>query len=580
MDKTNSGSFLIFLKFIIPYRKKWLLISILSGAAGLLGLIYPYLSKLIIDNGIGKKDSRSLVFLALIGGCVFLFNGLINGIKDFLERYIKTRVNFDLNKKLFTHIHKLSLSWFRERSAGEHIYKITHDIEVVKDFITSALPQALFIFPKSLFVLVIVFYLNWQMALFSLSLVPFLYLPPYYFNRKLERVYEELMRNSEEIFKNLEEAFFHIPLIKAFGKEAASIRKYFKKLILDIRINAKNVRLEILSSFTAELAAKIIIGMITLYGGYKVIGGTLSLGSLTAIMGYLYQLMNLQREFAAFFQTIMAGTFSCRRISEILDERPQIIESETAKNVIFKKATVKFNSVSFGYKSCEYILKNMSFWIEGGIHIAIAGPSGCGKTTLLNLLERLYDPWEGEILIDGYNIKDLKFSSLRKQIGFVLQEPFLWNDSIENNIMYGKEDASREEMFRVSGIAGVEEVVRTLNNGYATIIGENACKLSEGQKQKIAIARALIKTPKILILDEAMSSMDSASEERIISNIKKNQSDLTLITVSHRLSTVMSANLVYYFFRPNEMIVDKVQNLFECNRDFTRLFIGQDRILV
>ncbi len=580
MHKSDINTFFRFFKFIIPYRKKWFLILLLSNTAALLALVNPYLTKLFVDEGIGKKDFKSFIFIALIGGSVFLFNELLNSIKNFLEQYIKTWVHFDLNKKLFKHIHNLSLGWFSDKSTGEHIYKISYDIEAVKDFITGILPQALFIFPKSLFVLAMVFYLNWQMALFSLCLVPLVYLPPYYFNRKLEGICEDLVRNSEEIFKSLGEMFSHIQLIKAFGKETASIRNYIKKLILAIRINTKNIKLEIISSFTAEFLTKIIIGAITFYGGYKVIKGSLSLGSLTAIMVCLYQLFNLQKEFASFFQSITIGSVSCRRIAEILDERPQIIESETAKNIAFKKADVIFNNVSFGYKAHEYVLKNMNFKIEGGSHIAIAGPSGCGKTTLLNLLVRLYDPREGGIFIGGYNIKDLKFNSLRGQIGFVLQEPFLWNDSIENNIMYGREDANRQEMLKASDIAGVEEIVRSLNNGYAAIIGENACKLSEGQKQKIAIARALIKKPKILILDEAMSSMDSASEEKIILNIKKSQRDLTLITVSHRLSTVMSADMVYYLFRPNEMIVDGVRNLFERNSDFARLFTGQDKVLI
>ena len=172
------------------------------------------------------------------------------------------------------------------------------------------------------------------------------------------------------------------------------------------------------------------------------------------------------------------------------------------------------------------------------------------------------------------------FGSLRGQIGFAMQEPFLWNDTIENNIRYGREDASGEEMLSAAEIAGVDEVVKNLNGGYAAVIGENACKLSEGQKQRIAIARALIKKPKILILDEAMSSMDSASEERMIAGIKNSHKYLTLITVSHRLSTVLSADLAYYFFRPDEMVVDKVKNLFERNGDFARLFGGQDRILI
>jgi ATP-binding cassette subfamily B protein len=351
-------------------------------------------------------------------------------------------------------------------------------------------------------------------------------------------------------------------------------------LIVNIRIEITNARWESGASFINESASKIIIGLITFYGGYQVIKGRMTLGSLTAIMLYLHNLINLQYQFISFFETIMVGSVSCRRVSEILDERPQVIEAKDAKNLIFSRAEIIFKNISFGYRPDQYILKNMSFQIAGTAHIALIGPSGCGKTTLLNLLVRLYDPCEGKILIDGCNIKDLKFSVLKGQIGFALQEPFLWNDTIESNIRYGRQNATQEEIFTIARLSGIDDFVKLWPQGYQTIIGEDACKISEGQKQKIAIARALIKKPKILILDEAMSSMDSASEEKIISNIKSVQKDLTLIIVSHRLSTVMSADLGYYFFKPDEMIIDNPRNLCESNKEFNQLFIGQDRILI
>jgi ABC-type bacteriocin/lantibiotic exporter with double-glycine peptidase domain len=578
MDKRRIRLILKFAKFIAPYRRKWFSVLILSGITAILSLANPYLSKLAVDNGINKHNTKSFLFVILLGGAVFLCTKLLEGLKDFFERYLKTKVNFDLNRRLFRHIQNLSLHWFRERATGEHLYKIDYDINIITDFITSVLPQAFFIFPKLLFSIAVIFYLDWEMAFFSLCLIPFLYLPPYYFSKRIEKICEDLVNNSEGIFKRLEETFSHIQLVKTFGREIASTMGYLRMLITNIRIKLKNIRLEILSSFVSELASKIIIGLIILYGGYKVIRGNLSLGTLTAIMVYLYQLMGLQYQFTSFFQTIVIGLVSCKRISEVLDEKPQVIEAIGAKGLVFEKAGVAFNNVSFGYTAERYILKNISFQINGGSHIAISGPSGCGKTTLLNLLARLYDPWEGQILIDGYDIKGLTFSSLKGQIGFSLQEPFLWNDTIENNIRYGKESASPEEIVRVAQITGIDEIAKHLAKRYATVIGENACKLSEGQKQKIAIARALIKRPKILILDEAMSSMDSASEERIISNIKNTQESLTLITVSHRLSTIMAAELVYYLAAP-EMIVDKARNLFEYNKEFACLFIGQDRIL-
>lgn len=577
MNRTRFNLFIRFLKFLLPYRSKWLAILALNGLGALLGLVNPYLTKLVVDKAIWNKDLRTFIILALIGGGVFVLSGVVNGIKDFLDRYIKFKVRFEMHKKVFKHMQNFSLSWFQDKSTGEHLYRVEYDIDTVANFITTTLPQAISVFPRLLCILAIVFYLNWKMAVFSLCLAPFLYLPPYYFSRRMRKIWENLIKNSEDIFKYLEETFSHLQLVKVFAKETTTTRNYLKKLIRNIRIQMGNIKLEILSGFTAGVASKVIMGLISFYGGYQVIKGRMTLGSLTAIMVYLNQLMGLQGQIASFFQTTVLGQVSCKRVAQVLDEQPQIVEAKDAKRVIFKKAEVRFKDISFGYRPQEYVLRDISFSIGSGSHIALVGPSGCGKTTILSLLLRLYDPWKGEIFIDGYNIKDLKLSSLKEQIGIALQEPFLWNDSIENNIRYAKEDANREGIIRVAQMTGVDEFVKDLPAGYETIIGENACKISEGQKQRIAIARALVKKPKILILDEAMSSLDSASEERILLNIKQNQKDTTLIIVSHRLSAVMSADLVYFFFRPNEMVIDSVWGLLENNKDFFALFAGQNK---
>jgi ABC-type multidrug transport system fused ATPase/permease subunit len=363
--------------------------------------------------------------------------------------------------------------------------------------------------------------------------------------------------------------------VKTFAKEAAEVRDYLRMRIANIRMSLKNTRLEVISGFAGSAANKVVIGLITFYGGYQVIKGRMTLGSLTAIMMYIGQLIGLQGSFAGLFQNIAFGLVSCQRVEEILDKQAKIVEKEDAKGVVFKKGQIVFKNISFGYREKEPILSGISFDIEGGNCIALVGPSGCGKTTILNLILRMYEPWAGEIIIDGYNIKELKFNSLRGQIGIALQEPFLFDDTIENNLRYGKEGSSFEEIIEVAKICKIDDFVNELPNGYQTIIGENACKLSEGQKQKIAIARALIKKPKILILDEAMSSMDSASEEKILLKIKQIPEILTVIIVSHRLSAVMKADLTYFLKRPDAIIINKSQQLLEEDEEFYNLFAAQ-----
>jgi len=572
--------FLKFTRYLLPYWKKEVAVLALSGITVLLGLVNPYLTKLVIDRAFGNKDLKVFIILALIGGTVFVLNGLLSGLQNYLDRQIKIKANFDLNKKVFKHLEKLDLSYFQNKSTGEHLYRSNYDIDRAADFITTTPPQIITTFPKLLFILIIVLRLNWQMAVFSLCLAPLLYLPPYYFTKRTRKIWEELIRNSEIIFKQLNEFFSHMQLVKAFDKETIEVRDYLRRRIANIRISLRNVKLEIVSSFAGSAVNKVVIGLITFYGGYQVIKGRMTLGSLTAIMMYIGQLIGLQGNFSGLFQSIAVGLVSCQRVEEILEKRPTIFEAKNAQIVVFDKGQIVFRDVSFGYQNKEPVFTGINFNIESGSCIALAGPSGCGKTTILNLILRLYDPWLGDIKIDGYNIKDLSFSSLRGQIGIALQEPFLFNDTIENNIRYGKSDASEEEIIEVAQICGVDSFVKTFQDKYKTVIGENACKISEGQKQKIAIARALIKKPKTLFLDEAMSSMDSASEESILTNIEQTQKDLTLVIISHRLSTAMNTDLVYYLESENTMVVDTAKNLLENNLNFANLFVGQSAICV
>ncbi len=574
LNKTQLRLFLKFARYLLPYWKKEAIILALSEAGVVLGLANPYLSKLVIDRAFGNKDLKVFIVLALIGGVIFVLNGLISGVESYLNRQIRIKVDFDLNKKVFKHLEKLDLGYFQNKSTGEHLFKSSYDIERVVDFITTTPPKLVTYFPRLLFILIILLRLNWQMAVFSLILAPFLYLPPYYFTKRMKRIWEDLIKNSQGIFEHLNDVFSHIQLVKAFAKEAAETRDYLRRKISNIRMSMRNTGLEVASGFAHSAANKVVIGLITFYGGYQVIKGQMSLGSLTAIMMYIGQLIGLEGSFAGLFQNTAFGLVSCSRLEEILDRKPGIIEKEGADSVIFKEPQILFRNVSFGYKQEMPVLSGINFNMDSAGHIALVGPSGCGKTTILNLILRLYEPWTGDIIIGGYDIRGLKISSLRGQIGITLQEPFLFNDTIENNIRYGRPAATEEDLLEVAGITGVDEFVKGLSLGYKTVIGENACKLSEGQKQKISIARALLKRPKILILDEAMSEMDSVSEGKIIAEIRKLPINIVIL-VSHRLSSVMACDRVYFLKCPDKMVIDKPQQILKNDREFYNLFAGQ-----
>lgn len=550
-----------FYRYLLPFWKREALILFLSVITVGLSLINPYLTKLIIDKAYGNKDLKLFIILISLGAGIFILNGLIDGLVNYLNRYIRLRINFNLSRKVFEKLQSLPYSFFQDSSTGEHLYKISYDIEQASRFVADVLPQAISLIPKSLFILAIIFYLNYKIATLALVLMPILYLAPYYFSRRLKKTFKAWIENAQNVFKRLHEVLSHMQLVKAFGKEKSEIRGYIRNLVQNIRFNLKSTSVEIGGSFINNLANRMVLGLIIFYGGYQIIKGRMTLGSLTAITIYLNQLSGLQNSLAQFFQQLSLGSISCERLGVILEARPVPETEKHLKEIIFPKGDIQFKNVSFAYKSGNFVLHNLNFYIPGGSCISLVGPSGCGKTTIANLILRLYLPLNGQILIDGYDINTLKSHSLYQQIGIVLQEPYLWNDTVENNIRYGKEEANLKEIQEAARIACIDEFIDSLAQGYATIIGENACKISEGQKQRIAIARAIIKKPKILILDEALSCVEVETETKIIDNIRNFLHESTIIVVSHRPSTIKKTDLIYFLNAPEKIIIGRDEEM-------------------
>ena len=577
MDKTNFRLIVKFLKYLSPYRVKQVVVFILSSISISLELINPYLGKLIVDKAIINKNLEIFIVYGLIGAVIFISNGIIKAVAALLEKGMQLRVRFDLNKKLFSHLQALPLGFFKGSASGEHMYTLSYDIERSVDFIISVPKETVIILAKLVFILLIIFYLDWRMAVFSLILAQILYLPVGYFSRKMRSAWEDLINSSQNIFKRMEEIFSHMYLVKALGREKSETRRYLKALIGNIRIGFSSLRLEVVSNLTMGGFERAVIWGISLFGGLQVIRGNLSLGTLTAIMLYLSQLVSLQSGIGSFFQRISLGLISCRRLDGLLKLAPEATELRGTEKIALRSPVIRFEKVSFKYNSQEHILKNLDFCFSGGLNV-LTGPSGCGKTTIVNLILRLYQPGEG--LVYGVEEEDaarqIDLLCLKRHIGAALQDPLLWNDTVENNIRYGSErKVGFEEIKNAAHIACADDFIENLPHGYQTIIGEKGCKISEGQKQRVAIARALLKRPAILILDEAMSSMDTLSEEKIIANLRKISGLHTVIIVTHRLSTVMACDRAYFLKNPDTMVMDKPEKLIHSDKEFHDLFSAQ-----
>ena len=301
----------------------------------------------------------------------------------------------------------------------------------------------------------------------------------------------------------------------------------------------------------------------------------MTLGNLSAIAIYLSQLSGVQGSLAQFLQERSLGVISWERLELILAAEPVLADDSQAKEASFFKGQIEFKDVSFFYKQEKQLFNKLSFSIPGGSRIALAGPSGCGKTTILNLTLRLYKPTAGNILIDGHNVNTIKAKSLYGQVGVVLQEPYLWNDTIENNIGYGSQLASFQEITEAARLACIDDFIIGLPLGYRSVIGENACRISEGQKQRLAIARALIKKPRIIILDEALSCVDARIKEEIIDNITSVFNESTIIVISHRLSTIKKMDSVYFLSRNNNVDIGGHEDLLRNNAQYQNYLAHQ-----
>jgi len=558
-----------FYKYLFPYRKKEALLIILSLLIAGLGLVSPYIGKLVIDQAFGRRDLNLFLVLIAVSGALFIVSTLFNLANDYLANALNFKLTFDLRRKVIGHLSRLSLRFFQSKPLGGYLYRADSDVNLAAGFITGILPDAIRIFPRLVFTLVIIFHLNRNMFWMAIALSPFLYISPYFFNKKRVTIAKELSQARESLMSKFIAFFSRIQLVKAFGREAQEFRNYLRHAVDNLRLEAKSLRLGAASDLSSGTINKIAVGLVTFYGGFMVIKGEMTLGSLTAIMMYLNQMIGLQGSVVGFFQQFNFGLIPCERLNEILEEEPV---KRSGRCRVISEGEIEFRNCTFGYEEDILVLERMSFHIEASNAVAFVGPSGCGKTTIVNLLLKLYEPSDGEILVDNEDIKSWDTASLREQIGVALQETFLWNDTVENNIRFGKPDATKEEVVRSAEITGVDIFLQSLPEGYQIKFGEGGGRFSQGQKQRIALSRAIIKKPKILILDEAMSSLDIESEKQILHSLLKERKGLTTIIISHRPAALELADKIYLIESRDKITCGTLPQLRQTNKMLLNLF--------
>ena len=529
---------------LMRMRIKATTVGIVAGMlATVLGLLPPYLMKTLIDNVLGEGNVSLLttIVLSLIG--IYAANAILNVVRSYALSYAGQHSMCDLRRHLYRHILKFQLDLLDRYEAGRVISRITDDVGRINWFLTWGIQS----FLVNVFTLVaigaILLLLNVKLALIAMIPVPFLAIGIFLFRRKARRVYHMAWRRWADVTTLLVDKIPNFPLIKAFSREDEERRTLDAKLREQVsaRMNATKLSVEFFPMLGFTLSASVAI--IWWLGGLEVLGGSLTLGTLTAFISYVWQFYGPMNSLISMIEPLQQVITSVERINSLLYMEPNVKEPEKAVDLNIRGHII-FDNVKFGYEPYAYVLKNINLQIKPGEKVGIVGPTGSGKTTLTKLILRFYDPNEGRILIDGVNLKNVKLSSLRRQIGLVVQDPPLFSDTIANNIRYGKPDATPEEVMAAAKVSQAHEFIMKMPLAYDSPVGHRGSKLSGGERQRIAIARAIISDPKVLILDEATSSLDAITERKVKEALDYISRGRTTIIIAHRLSTVMDTDRI------------------------------------
>jgi ABC-type multidrug transport system fused ATPase/permease subunit len=518
------------------------LFCLLLGTAA--SLIQPILSQTMIDKVLnGKRWDLfwSVVVGMLVCGCIAAGAG---ALRTWLQERTGQRFVLSLRRKLYAHLQSQSLSFFHDRRTGDLIARVVGDIDTLQEVVINGTDTFLSNILSMVGVAAIMIAYNWKLGLATVLPVFVTFTLMYRYNRKVKPVYRSARDKLGDVSAKLQENLLGVQTVKAFAREEQAaakfedtIQAFFLQNLLGISLRAKFMPLVQFFSITGSV-------IMVSYGAYLIMKEEVTIGTLLAFRWYWWQLYGPVYSIAGINDVLQRGAAAGGRVFELLDTVPEIRDAEDAKALPKVRGEVVFENVSFDYSSRGGVLKNVSLHVAPGTRVGLAGPSGAGKSTLLNLLPRFHDPNSGKILIDGYDLRSVKQATLRRQIGMVLQESFLFNDAVLENIRFGRPDATREDVERAARDANAHEFIAKLPQGYDTLVGERGVKLSGGQRQRIAIARAFLTNPAILLLDEATSAVEPESETIIQQALEVLMAGRTSFIVSHRLSVIRPCDLI------------------------------------
>ena len=532
------------LTFLFPYKNALILGALCLVVASVTNLAVPLYIKKLVDVVMVDKNMALMNSLTLSIAGLFLIQLIFSTAHNYLFDLTEKRAITDFRIKLFRHLHKLSLSFFVKRRTGEIVSRMTNDITTIENIITD-LPATLLQQSIRLFGgIIIITYMNWKLTGLVLVLAPVLVIFARIFGRRLKKLSTEIQDKLAVSTTILEENISCIQVVKSFVREKLENERFGKALEDSYQSAKKRV---IISSFFGPSIGFIAFStslILLWYGGREVILGAISPGELIAFILYATIIAGPMGSFARLYARVQEGIGASKRVFEILDMKGEVRDAPDAKPIPELTGKVEFDDVSFYYREDQEVIKGICFSVEPGQTVALVGPSGAGKSTLVQLLHRFYDPVTGQIRIDGFPLESVQMASYWRQIGIVPQETILFGGTILENIEYAKPGVQKEALVLAAKAANAHNFIMECPDGYETVVGEKGIRLSAGQRQRIAIARAILKNPHILILDEATSALDNESELLIQDALERLMQDRTSFIIAHRLSTIHNADRI------------------------------------
>jgi len=545
MKPFDMGLFLRLLSYVAPYRLHVVaavcLMFVVSGAT----MLVPLLTRMIIDQYIMSGDVRGLRLIILVLAGVFAVGWLASYWRTFIMSWIGQRVMLEIRRQIFSHLQRLTFAYYDKIPAGKIITRLTSDVDSLNELLSGGIVNVISDSVVLVGIIIIMLLLHLKLALVSFATLPLMIYMVTSFRQRIFESQREVRARVANVNASLQENLSGVRVTQAFCREDENLRRF--DVVNRESLNAGMNAMRVFAWFWPGIEMAWTMGTIVVlwFGGRWMLAGELTVGDMVAFLGYTGQFFGPLRNLSQVFRMVQMAMAGAERIFGLLDTPPTVTDAPDAYALPAVKGRVEFKNVCFAYEKDEgYVLKGINLKVDPGEMVALVGHTGAGKTSIINLLCRFYDVTMGQVLIDGHDISKVTLKSLRSQIGLVLQEPFLFSGTIKENLLYGKPDASDEEIVEAARTVNAHAFIEKLEQGYDTPVQERGSKLSLGQKQLLSFARALLSDPRILILDEATASIDTQTEQLIQAAANRLLAGRTAFVIAHRLSTIRRADKI------------------------------------